>query len=327
MTIAVLGTGSWGTALAILLGRNGFPVKLWGCIPAEIEDLCSNRINDRYLPGIKLPQNVEVCVDLAAVVKSSRDLCLAVPSFVFRQTLQAIKPYLTKESRIVWGTKGLGDEDTFLHEIVKEVLGKMPIAVLSGPTFAREVAKELPTATELACNDEHFAKELVHYFHNDNFRVYTTSDLVGVEISGATKNVLAIAVGIGDGMGFGANTRAALITRGLAEIMRLGKSFGGQTETFVGLAGLGDLVLTCTDNQSRNRRFGLAIGAGKSRAEAEQSIGQVIEGITAARAIHLLAKRRNVEMPITEQVYHILYENLSPRDAVSALLRRAQKSN
>ncbi len=324
--IAVLGSGSWGTALSIVLARNGMSVNLWGFFKEEIEDMETHKMNTRYLPGISLPENIYLYTDIAKAIKEIEDILLVVPSNVFHSTLESIKPHLVKNARISWATKGFDISRRLLHETVKEIIGDVPMAVLSGPTFAREVAEGLPTAVTIASNNTSFAKDLADYFHCDAFRVYTSSDLFGVQVGGTVKNVLAIAVGIADGMGFGANARAALITRGLAELTRLGIALGGKMETFMGLTGVGDLVLTCTDNQSRNRRFGLCIGKGESRAAAEKSIDQVIEGIANAELVHFVSQRVGVEMPISEQVYRILYESLSPKQAVLALLNRERKS-
>lgn len=324
-SVAVLGAGSWGLALTVLLARNKCQVKLWSKIPAEIQELLQHRCIKRYLPDIKLPETVAICSNIADAVSAVRDVLIVVPSQHFHATLELIRPHLLPEARIFWGTKGLDGDDRLLHEAVQTVIGAVPMAVISGPTFALEVAHGLPTAITVAANDSDFAHDLVSYLHNDTFRVYTNSDLIGVQISGAVKNVHAIAVGIADGMGFGANARAALITRGLAELTRLGKCLGGKTETFMGLAGVGDLILTCTDNQSRNRRFGLAIGAGQTRVEAEQAIGQVIEGIANAKTTHYLAQRLGIDMPIVDHVYKILYAGLLPKDAVNAILQRSQR--
>jgi glycerol-3-phosphate dehydrogenase (NAD(P)+) len=249
-----------------------------------------------------------------------------VPSHAFREVLQQIKPFLTEQHRLAWGTKGLEKGSRkLLHQIVAEEGINVPIAAVSGPTFAGEVARDLPGAITVASKDPQFARELATALHSKNFLAYTSDDVIGVEIGGAAKNVLAIAAGIADGMGFGTNTRAALITRGLNEIMHLGVALGGQRETFMGLSGLGDLVLTCSDDQSRNRRFGLALGKGLDPEQAKKEIAQVIEGIGTSETIYTLAKDNNVEMPITEQVYKVLHEDLSPREAVRVLMDRAPK--
>jgi glycerol-3-phosphate dehydrogenase (NAD(P)+) len=234
---------------------------------------------------------------------------------------------LAPQTRIAWATKGFEIESGLLpHQVVREVLGATPGAVLSGPTFAKEVGAGLPTAMTVASRDEHFAKELALKLTGPNFRAYTQTDIVGVEVGGAVKNVIAIGSGIADGMGYGANTRVALITRGLVEMVRLGVKLGAQRETFMGLAGLGDLVLTCTDDQSRNRRFGMALGRGESTAQAQSAIHQVVEGVPAARAVHHVAERLGVDMPICREIYGIMYENKPVGSAVQALMGREVRS-
>jgi len=327
-SIAVIGAGSWGTALAMQLARNGVPTQLWGRDPSQMAAMADERCNPRYLPGLTFPAGLTPSADLDATLAASDHLLLAVPSHAFRDTLKQIAPHLKAGARIAWATKGLEPGSRrLLHQIIEEELGHdQPCAVISGPTFAKEVAKGLPTAVTVASREESIATFFASCLHGGTFRAYTASDVVGVELGGACKNVLAIAAGIADGLGFGANTRAALITRGLAELMRLGVKLGGQPETFMGLAGLGDLVLTCTDDQSRNRRVGLALGQGRSLEEAIAAIGQAVEGVKSAPEVHHLAQQEGVEMPITEQVYRVLYEGETARDAVAALLQREQKA-
>jgi glycerol-3-phosphate dehydrogenase (NAD(P)+) len=325
--VAVLGAGSWGTALAIQLARNGTDTLLWGRDADKMATMAADRCNVRYLPEITLPDNLSPVSDLEQTLARAADVLLVVPSHGFRQTLELIAPHLKRDSRIAWATKGLEPgSHKLLHQVAAEVLGDTPCTVISGPTFAREVAKGLPTAVTVASHDPAIAAYFASCLHGGNFRAYTASDVVGVELGGACKNVLAIAAGIADGLGFGANTRAALITRGLAELMRLGAHLGGQPETFMGLAGLGDLVLTCTDDQSRNRRVGLALGKGETLDDAIAAIGQAVEGVKSAPEVHGLAQENGVEMPITEQVYRVLYEGETAREAVAALLHREQKA-
>ena len=326
--IAILGAGSWGTALAILAARNGCQTLLWGHNPEHIAALAQDRQNKRYLPDHPFPAQLAVTPNLAEVAAFSDLILVCVPSHAFKNTLIKLKPYLPDGIKIAWASKGFNPDDgSLLHEIVAQTFSpQTPAAILSGPTFAQEVAANLPTAITIASTRPDFAKELAGILHGGLFRTYTSSDVIGVEVGGAVKNVLAIAAGISDGLGFGANTRAALITRGLHEIIRLGIKLGGKQETFMGLAGLGDLVLTCTDNQSRNRRFGLALGQGKNSTTATQEIGQEIEGVFAARETFLLAKKYAIDMPITEQTYKVLYEGLAPRVAVQNLLAREQKA-
>jgi glycerol-3-phosphate dehydrogenase (NAD(P)+) len=327
-SISVLGAGSWGTALALLAARNGCPTLLWGHNAEHIRRLHYDHENQRYLPGFKFPPNLQVSNDLAAAAAFSRILLISVPSHAFKNTLVKLKPLVDAQTKIAWATKGFNPENgALLHQLVAEVFSaQVSTAVLSGPTFAKEVAANLPTAITIASADVEFSSQLANLLRGARFRSYTSTDIIGVQVGGAVKNVLAIAAGIADGLGFGANTRAALITRGLTEIMRLGQCLGGRPETFMGLAGLGDLILTCTDNQSRNRRLGLALGQGKTRQQAAQEIGQEIEGVSAAKETYLLAQKYGIEMPITEQTYKVLYEGLDPLAAVQNLLAREQKN-
>jgi len=326
-TVAVLGPGSWGTALALLLARNGHTVRLWGHDPDEIAPLRRERENRRYLPGIPFPPALSAGVDLAEALAGA-DLALAVvPSHVYGLTLARLRPHLPATAGFAWATKGLEPGGgRFLHQVTADLLGAaQPAAVISGPSFAREVARGLPTAVTVASVDPAHARRVAALLHGSNLRAYTSADVIGVELGGAVKNVLAIAAGIADGLGFGANARAALITRGLAEMVRLGLAVGGQRETFMGLAGIGDLVLTCTDDQSRNRRFGLAIGQGVTAEAACAAIGQVVEGAVTARETLRLAQQQGVEMPITEQVNAVLDHGQDPRQAVEILLARDPK--
>ena len=326
--IAVIGAGSWGTALAIQLGRAGQHPTLWGREPEVIAALEAKRCNSVFLPDIPLPESVRINADLDAVVGQHSDLLICVPSHVFRAVLESIKPNLVNGARIAWATKGFELSSGKLpHQVAHEALGvEVPLAVVSGPTFATEVGLGLPTAMTVAATNADYADELAWRFSDDNFRAYTSTDMVGVEVGGAVKNVLAIATGLSDGLGFGANARVALITRGLAEMTRLGVAIGAQTDTFMGLSGMGDLVLTCTDNQSRNRRMGLALAAGKSVEETAREIGQVVEGVKAAAAVRKVAANLQVEMPICEQVYQLLYEGISVKEAIQSLMQREVKS-
>jgi len=328
LSISILGAGSWGTALAVQAARNGCQTLLWSHNPSHVASIAKDKVNQRYLPDIKLPNTLSVTDSLEAVAQFSPIILISVPSHAFKDTLIKLKPFLNKDSKIAWATKGFNPDDgLLLNNIVENTLpNNKQIAVLSGPTFAQEVATGLPTAITVASAYPDFSEQLANILHNQRFRTYTSTDIIGVQVGGAVKNVLAIAAGIADGLGFGANTRAALITRGLQEIIRLGTHLGGQADTFMGLAGLGDLLLTCTDNQSRNRRFGLALGQGKAREDIVKEIGQEIEGVSAARETYLLATKHNIDMPITEQTYKVLYENLDPLIAVQNLLGRHQKA-
>ncbi len=324
--IAVLGAGSWGTALAILLSRNGAGVKLWG-LAAEVEALIKDGENRQYLPDVALPDNLQPTAELDQAVGSADEVLVVVPSHVFPSVLEAVNPMLQPATTLSWATKGLEKKTgELLSTVAQRILGDRPIGVISGPTFAGEVARGLPTAVAVASTSTEHSERLAGYLHSDRFRAYSSDDIVGLQIGGAAKNIMAIAAGIADGLSFGANTRAALITRGLAEIMRLGLAMGGKQETFMGLAGLGDLALTCTDNQSRNRRMGLALAEGKSIEQARQEIGQEVEGVDASKVIYNKANELGIEMPITEQTYSVLYQGLDPRVAVQRLLERSQRA-
>jgi len=326
--IGVLGAGSWGTALALLLARNGHPVVLWGHDPAHVARLIADRRNVVYLPDFPFPEAIRPEPDLRRVTGQVERLLIAVPSHAFRSTLEALKACLPARAPVLaWATKGL--EQTTgrrLSEVVTEVLGPVSAGVISGPSFAREVAQGLPTALTAAALDLETAEAIADWVRDGRVRVYTSTDVAGVELGGAIKNVLAIAAGISDGLGFGANARAALITRGLVEMRRLGEALGGRPETFMGLTGLGDLILTCTDNLSRNRRLGLALGRGELLEAALATLGQVAEGVAAARAVRLLARQTGAEIPISEQVCRVLFEGLAPHAGVEALLRREPRT-
>ncbi|TNH01167.1 NAD(P)H-dependent glycerol-3-phosphate dehydrogenase [Testudinibacter sp. TR-2022] len=326
--ITVLGAGSFGTSLAIAFSRNGYPTYLWGHDQHHLQRLADERQNSQFLPDITFPDSLIIEPSLRKAIQASRDILLVVPSHVFGDVIAQIKPLLRDDSRLIWATKGLErDSGRLLQTVVKEQLGShYPLAVLSGPTFAKELANGLPTAIALASDNAQFAREIQTRIHcSKHFRVYINNDMIGVQLGGAVKNVIAIGAGISDGMGFGANARTALITRGIAEITRLGLSLGAQPETFMGMAGLGDLVLTCTDNQSRNRRFGLMLGQGFSAQQALDNIGQVVEGFYNTKETHLLAQRQGIEMPITEQIYQVLFCGKDARDAALTLLGRERK--
>ena len=328
-SVTVLGAGSYGTALAICLARNNTPTVLWGRDAKQLSVMADSRQNERYLPGASFPDALSVESDLASAVAHSRDILVVVPSHAFKGMLEQLAPLLHDSQRIVWATKGLEPgSGRLLKEVALEVLGdKYPLAVLSGPTFAKEMAAGLPTAISLSSTDDEFIAAMAAKLHcARSFRVYKNPDFTGVQLGGAVKNVIAIGAGLADGLGFGANARTALITRGLAELTRLGVQAGAQPETFMGMAGLGDLVLTCTDNQSRNRRFGLALGKGTSVDNAMEEIGQVVEGYRNTEEVVILARKLDVEMPICEQIYAVLYEGKSPKDAALALLGRELKS-
>jgi glycerol-3-phosphate dehydrogenase (NAD(P)+) len=324
--MTVIGAGAWGTALALLLARNGSTIRLWGNDPLLLADLQTHRENRRYLPGHTFPENLHVVSDLKESLSDVRDILIVVPSHAFRDVLEKIKPHV-QSPRIAWGTKGL-DPTTrqLLHQVVFDVFSEdTPIAALSGPSFAAEVADEKPTAVSLAGNDLSFIEDLIERFHNKHFRVYQNADLIGLQLCGTLKNIMAIAVGIADGLDLGANARSAIITRGLVEMGRLCEVMGAQSSTLLSLAGVGDLVLTCTDNQSRNRRFGMAIAKTSDLKAAEKEIGQAVEGLKNTKQVYELAKSYGIEMPITEQIYAILHKGEKPESVVSKLLSRAPK--
>ena len=322
--IVVLGAGSWGTALAIQFARGGGPTVLWGRAEDEPEKLARERVNTRYLPGAEFPPALAIEPNLKKALEGGGDVVLVVPSSVLRAVLTEIRRLLGPKARVAWASKGFELSTGKLpHQVAQEVLGPgVPIAVLSGPTFAKEVGQGMPTAIAVASPDEEFARSLAERISSGGFRAYTQTDIVGVEIGGAVKNVLAIATGCSDGLGYGSNSRVFLITRGLAELMRLGVALGAKRETLMGLSGLGDLVLTCTDDQSRNRRFGRALAAGKPVEEAIAEIGQVVEGYHAARAVHEVAAKHGVEMPICGYVYDVLHRKVPLKDVVGSMLAR-----
>jgi glycerol-3-phosphate dehydrogenase (NAD(P)+) len=324
--VLVVGAGSWGTALALVLARNGRRVRLWDSDRDHIRRIRAEGRNRRYLPQAQFPPGVEIIETVDAAGELPEGIVIAAPCQALREVLALLRQFGLQDRRLCLACKGLQPGALLLnHQVVEEMLGAVSMAVLSGPSFAAEVATGLPTAVTVAARDPMVADLWRNCFHQETFRVYTHDDIVGVQVGGAVKNVMAIAAGIADGLGYGANTRAALITRGLAEIIRLGVALGGKKDTFMGLTGLGDLVLTCTDDQSRNRRLGLAIAHGQSVAAARQAIGQTVEGIDTAAATLALAGRHKVEMPITEQVVGVLSGRTSPAAAVQNLLAREPK--
>jgi glycerol-3-phosphate dehydrogenase (NAD(P)+) len=326
--VTVLGAGSWGTALAVQFARSGRSVRLWGRDRERLATMAASRRNERYLPGVSFPDALRIEPQLPAAVSGARDVLLVVPSHALRALLSELIPHLSPTMHVAWATKGFEQGSLKLpHQVARELLGpERRIAVLSGPTFAREVGAGLPTAMTVASPDAHYAQSLARELSGANFRAYSSGDIMGVEIGGAVKNALAVGAGLSDGLGFGANTRVALITRGLKEMTRLGVALGASAETFMGLAGLGDLVLTCTDDQSRNRRFGLLLAAGSTPPHALAAIGQAVEGYAAAAAIQAVAATARVEMPLCAMVYRVLYEGLPPEDAVRSLMSRPIKA-
>ena len=325
---SVLGAGSWGTALAALLANNGHPTLLWGRDKSQIKAMQDSHENKRYLPGLMLPAALNFTADLNHVLAHSEVIVLATPSHSFRSFIQQLKPWVGKDHSLIWACKGLEKNTTKLcHQVVIDELGSLDnVGVISGPSFAKEVVQGLPTAVAVAAENEEYANLAASWFQGDNFRTYANTDIIGVEIGGALKNVFAIAAGISDGLNFGANARAALITRGLAELIRLGTQLGARKETLMGLSGIGDLILTCTDDLSRNRRFGLALAKGLTIKQAMAEIGQAVEGISSSVEAHNLANREQVDMPIVNEVFAILNADKNPVDAVRSLLARAPTS-
>ena len=322
--VLVQGAGSWGTALALVLARNNHQVYLWDIDSDVIEDIKLRRRNARYLPEIEIPKNIYPIVKSEEIPHEIKKVISAVPSHALRSSLSFLKTL--DISSICIASKGFEPGTHKLsHKVVEEVADSCSTAVLSGPSFALEVAKKLPTAITIAAKDNKVAQGFSSLFHTDFFRVYMHSDYIGAQIGGAVKNVMAIATGISDGLGFGSNARSAIITRGLAEIIRLGLSMGAQQETFMGLAGLGDLILTCTDNQSRNRQLGLLLAEGLSVEEASGKIGQEIEGLNTAKEVEVLARKNKVEMPISEQVLNVINSKFTVKEAVQNLISREQK--
>jgi len=329
VNIAVIGAGSWGSALAFALARNNHSISLWAHSASHIQAMQTDRANTKYLPGFDFPDNLTINPDLESLVSSHTVFLVATPSHAFRSIIEKLNTYGIKDnSTVIWATKGFdkGDNESgpmLLSNVIQQVLGSgINKAIVSGPSFSKEVTANLPTAMTCASDSQDTAQYVAQLFHAERMRIYTNTDLIGVQVGGAIKNVMAIAAGISDGLGFGANSRSAIITRGLSEIARLGVALGANAAAFQGLAGMGDLILTCTDNQSRNRRFGLGLGKGLSVNDVLEQIGQEVEGYTTTREVIRLAKHCNVEMPIAEQVYNVLYNEIAPSEAVSELLNR-----
>jgi glycerol-3-phosphate dehydrogenase (NAD(P)+) len=326
--VAVIGAGSFGTALAIQLARRGSRTRLWGRNASEMAEADRARHNPRYLVDCEFPMTLIATGDLDAALYAAEDIVIATPSHALRATVSMLKTKLQAGQGLVIACKGFEPGSGKLsHEVVAEVLDAAhPYAVLSGPTFANELGRGLPTAVIIASKDDAFAKRVAHRLNGGGFRAYTGRDVIGVELGGAAKNVIAIAAGTSDGLGFGANARSLLITRGLAEIRRLGEKMGAESETLMGLSGLGDLVLTCTDNQSRNRRMGLLLASGKTVTEATAEIAQVVEGIKAAPEVHRLALRFDVSMPITAVACAVIEGRMTPREAFATLASRSVRA-
>jgi len=326
--IAVLGAGSWGTGLALQLDRSGSQCILWDRDTENLSLIRSERCNARYLPGIEVPASITVEDDLLTAVKAADHVLLVTPSHAFASTITIIRDVLVPGQGIAWACKGFEPgSGRLLHEVAAELLPTdTPLAIVTGPSFAKEVAMNLPTAVTVAGPDSRFTKFIAQALHGGRFRAYTSDDMIGAELGGAVKNVMAVATGICDGMKLGDNARAALITRGLAEMMRLGVALKAKPETLMGLAGAGDLILTCTGDLSRNRRLGLKLGEGKTLQQALDEIGQVVEGVNSAVEVQRLAIEHDINMPISEQVNGIIHKGWDPEEGVARLLAREQKA-
>ncbi len=324
--IAVVGSGGWGTAIASLLAKNGHNVMLWSYLQAESEALSKDKENKQFLPGVILPDNISYTTSLEEAAKFAEIIVMVTPSQAIKKTAESLAPYVKSGTIIVTASKGLEQEtQKRLSEVVSEAIPQAKVAVMSGPSHAEEVGRELPTTNVIASGDIMLSQYLQDIFMCDTFRVYTGQDMVGVELGGALKNVIALCAGVTDGLGLGDNAKAALMTRGMAEITRLGVAMGADPMTFLGLAGMGDLIVTCTSMHSRNRRAGILIGQGMSPEQAVEEVKMVVEGFYTTKAAYLLAKKMNVEMPIVEQAYGVLFEGKDPKTAVMSLMIRDKK--
>lgn len=326
MKVTVLGAGSWGVALAMLLKNNGHDVAIWSLMKDEVTMLQTHREHIKNLPGIKIDAGIQITDNEAEAIAGATMVIFAVPSRFVRSTADRVKPYITKDQIIINVGKGLEDQTLFtLEQVLRDVLPDNGVAVVSGPSHAEEVARNIPTSVVAASSDEEVVHQVQHAFMNENFRVYGSTDVIGVEMGGSLKNVIALAAGISDGLGFGDNSKAALMTRGMAEISRLGLAMGGQIKTYNGLSGMGDLIVTCTSMHSRNRRAGILLGKGYSLEQAQEEVQMVVEGVYAAKAALALAKKHQVEMPIIEEVNAILFEGKEPTVAVRSLMERDKR--
>jgi glycerol-3-phosphate dehydrogenase (NAD(P)+) len=325
ISVGVIGSGSWGTALAVMLSKKGYNVNLWSWLEEESRRLAETRENIDFLPGVLIPSNVQCTWDIEECVRNVDVVVNAVPSHAVRNTIQKLKRFIHQGQVIVNVSKGL-EESTLLRlsQVIKDEIPYAKIAVLSGPSHAEEVARDIPTTSVVASKERKIAEFVQDVFMNPKFRVYTNPDIIGVELGGALKNVIALSAGICDGLGFGDNTKAALMTRGITEIARLGINLGAKLETFAGLSGIGDLIVTCTSMHSRNRRAGILIGKGKSLEEALKEVHMVVEGVNTTRAAYKLAQKNNVEMPIVNEAYNVLFNYKSPKTAVVDLMMRSK---
>ena len=325
-TISVIGSGSWGTAISVILAKNGHDVKLWSRSQQTTDELNATRENKKYLPDVVIPDNVTFTSDISLCAKADV-VVMATPSHTIRSVSSQLAPFVNDGQIIVSISKGFDEEKYMrLSQVIKEEIPNATVAAMSGPSHAEEVSKELPTTNVVANEDINVAKYIQSIFNSESFRVYASDDIIGVELGGALKNVIALCAGICDGLGYGDNTKAALMTRGMAEIMRLGVAMGARFETFSGLSGIGDLIVTCTSMHSRNRRAGIIIGQGKTAEEAQKEVKMVVEGVKTAKAVHFLAEKYGVEMPISNEAYKILFENMSAKDCVKNLMTRDMKN-
>lgn len=325
--ITFLGGGSFGTALGIMLAGKGYDVLIWDRKEEVINDINMNKRNSKYLPKVVIPSKIKAVNDIEYAVKQNKYIVLAVPSHVIREMCEKIKPFLKEEQIIINIAKGIEEQtQKRLSQVIEEELPKNPVVILSGPSHAEEVSTELPTTAVVSSTKMEYAKEVQDLFMASKFRVYTNDDIVGVEIGGAVKNIIALAAGICDGMGYGDNTKAALMTRGMSEIVKIGIKLGGKLETFYGLTGMGDLIVTCTSMHSRNRRAGILIGKGVPCDEACKQIGMVVEGVKACEAFYELKESMGVSMPITNALYNVLFRNKDVASEVHELMIREKKS-
>lgn len=324
--VAFLGGGSFGTALGILLANKGYEVSIYDRKKSVVDDININRKNDKYIKNLNIPKNVTAYNDLDETIKNAKFIVLSIPSHAIRTVSRSLKNKISEDVVIISIAKGIEEGTNLrLSEVIEEELPNNKVVILSGPSHAEEVAFDIPTTVVVSSKNLDAANEVQDLFISKNFRVYTNDDLIGVEVGGAVKNIIALAAGVCDGIGYGDNSKAALMTRGMAEIVRIGMKIGGNSETFLGLTGMGDLIVTCTSPHSRNRRAGFLIGKGKSIEEAIEEVGMVVEGIKACKAFYDLKEKLNVEMPITDVLYKILFQNKDPKYAVVDLMEREKK--
>ncbi len=327
LSVAVIGAGSWGSALSIVLDSNGHKVHLWMRSAEQLKEIKTTGKNQKYLKDVTIPDSVQLSNDLETTIEGSDVILLSVPTQSVREVLKRIKSSLTKDQIVINVAKGLETQSKLrISQIIEQELGDHPCVVLSGPSHAEEASRGMPTTVVSTSKEKKWAEFVQEMFSNDYFRVYTNPDIIGVELGGSLKNVIAFGAGISDGLGYGDNAKAALMTRGIREIARLGEAMGADMSTFSGLSGIGDLIVTCTSMHSRNRRAGILIGQGKSFEETLEEIGMVVEGIKTTESAYELSKFYNIEMPITEQIYNVIYKDVEPKDAVVQLMSRRKKN-